>query len=67
MHAISAIYISRFMPLKSTSAFPWNLIEIVPCVKAWKKTELRIIVSDSLAGSLRQMQSIEILSIFFSE
>ena len=25
------------MPLKSTSAFPWNLIEIVSLVKEWKR------------------------------
>ena len=37
MHDISTIYISAFMPLKSTSAFPWNLIEIVSYVKAWKR------------------------------
>ena len=37
MHGISSIYISAFMPLKNTSAFPWNLIEIVSCVKAWKR------------------------------
>ena len=35
----STIYISVFMPLKSTSAFPWNLIEIVSCVKEWKRCE----------------------------
>ena len=37
MHDISTIYISACMPLKSTSAIPWNLIEIVSCVKAWKR------------------------------
>ena len=37
LHGISTIYISVFMPLKNTSAFPWNLIEIVSSVKVWKR------------------------------
>ena len=37
MHGISTIYISAFMPLKNTFAFSWILIQIISCVKAWKR------------------------------
>ena len=37
LQGISALYIVAFMPLKSTTALTWNLIETVLCVKTWKE------------------------------